>query len=86
MNGEPLGCKALAQASGQIAIDFDGIQVLNTFMQRAGQRRQAGPDFNDRIVARRIDRPHDGFNDTFIGQKILTEALASLMDCHDVLL
>ena len=78
---EPIRRESLAQPRGEIAVDLDRRDASGAFDQRAGQRAETRPDFDDVVAGLRSDRVDDARDVMRIGEEILAEALARLMPC-----
>jgi hypothetical protein len=73
----------LAQGTGQVAIDFDAVQVPGCSSQRRRDGAMAGPDFDYNVVGPWSDRADDGFDYARVRQEMLAEALARAVFRHD---
>ena len=72
----------VAQARGEIAIDFDGRDVARALDQACRQRAQTRSDLDDVVARMRIDRIDNARCVMRIGKKILTEPLAGDVAVH----
>jgi len=65
-----------AQATRQVAVEFDDGELPQAFDQGLRQRGQAGTDLDHGLAGCGCDLAHDGVDDGAVGQKVLTKALA----------
>ena len=72
----------LAQAAGQIAVEFDHTQAAQALHQRLRQRGQAGPDLHHRVSRAGGDCLHDRLDDALVAQEVLAETLARDVRLH----
>jgi hypothetical protein len=76
MDGQSLGRPAPSEASDQIPIDLDRLNMLNTLQQRSRECAQPRPDLDDSLIVTRRNRIDDRIDDRAIGQEVLAETLA----------
>ena len=65
-----------AQLTGQVAVDFDHLQMSQALDQGLGQSGPAGANLDHGLPCLRCNGTDDVFNDRAIGQKVLAKALA----------
>ena len=62
------------QSRGQIAVQLDNGQLVETLANRFGQRGEAGADFNNRLTFLRVDGRDNAVDHKLIVEKVLPEA------------
>ena len=67
---------APAQARGQVAIDLDGVQVIDTLEQRRRERGEPRTDLDQDLPRTRMDRLDDRCHHRGVDEEMLPEALA----------
>ena len=79
VNRQPCLRPGLAQASNQIAVDLDRIEVADPIEQFDRECAKPGTDLDETIIIARVDRVADATEDRSVGQEMLAESLARRM-------
>ena len=67
--------KARRQLGGEIAIDFDGLELAGALDERRGERALAGADLDQKIARRGSDGVDDARSHARVMQEMLPEPL-----------
>ena len=76
MQTQGCGWETRTQASDEIAIDFDCLEMVHMFEQRRSKRAGSRPDFDNTVGGLRGNGGDDLPDDAGILQKILAEPLS----------
>ena len=79
MNRQPCLRPGLAQASHQITVDLDRIEMTDPIEQLDRQCTKPGADLDETIFIARVDRVTDATEDRCVDQEMLTKSLARCM-------
>src|SRR4029079_12033061 len=70
------------EASREIAVDLDGVEMPGALDQRPRERGETRTDFDDPVAGLRREGIHNARDVVRIGEEILAKALAGLVAVH----